>query len=129
MGSYTELSIDGYPLLETKSEVVPEVMTIFRETDRRDFTRAPGERNELVLGTVDPERIDEAERVIAYVCKTSHAVDRLNVMGFTLRRAREDFEALRNAAVEKFASWANDGEDTAWFQQKWDFLKRLTFDD
>lgn len=129
MGSFTELSVDGYPLLETKSEVVPEVMTIFRETDKRVFTRVLGERNELVRGTTDPEGSGENETAIIYICETSHVVDRLNVMGFTLRRARENFEALRKAEVEKFASWANDGEDTAWFEDKWGFLKGLTFDD
>jgi hypothetical protein len=57
MGSYTDLSVDGYPLLQTKSEVVPEAMTIFRETDRRVFTRASVERNELVWGTANGNQI------------------------------------------------------------------------
>jgi len=47
MGSYTDLSVGGYPILETKSAVVPEAMTIFRETDKRLFTRKISERNEL----------------------------------------------------------------------------------
>lgn len=50
MGSYTELSIGGYPLITSKSAVVDEVMTIFRETDRRVFVRHVSERNPLVLG-------------------------------------------------------------------------------
>lgn len=50
MGSITDLSVDGYPLLQTKSAVIPEVMTIFRETDRRLFVRNLSERNELIWG-------------------------------------------------------------------------------
>ncbi len=34
MGTYTELAVAGYPLITSKSGVVAEVMTIFRETDR-----------------------------------------------------------------------------------------------
>jgi hypothetical protein len=44
MGSYTHLTVAGYPLFETKSEVVPELMTVFRETDRRMFIRRISDR-------------------------------------------------------------------------------------
>ena len=33
MGTYTELTVAGYPLITSKSAVVPEVMTVFRESD------------------------------------------------------------------------------------------------
>ena len=33
MGTYTELTISGYPLLHTKSAVSSEAMTVFRELD------------------------------------------------------------------------------------------------
>jgi len=39
MGTYTDLTVANYPLITSKSEVVPEAMTVFRETDRRVFTR------------------------------------------------------------------------------------------
>lgn len=129
MGSYSDLSVDGYPLLQTKSEVVPEVMTIFRETDRRVSTRATAERNELVGGEVDSEDGCKTEAGIVYSCETRKVIDRLDVMGFTLRRAHEDFEALRKSKIEEFDSWAEDGEELAWFQDEWEFLKGLTFDD
>ena len=41
MGSYTELTVAGYPLVTSKSEVVPEVMTVFREKDPTSI-HAPG---------------------------------------------------------------------------------------
>jgi hypothetical protein len=50
MGTYTELAVAGYPLITSKSAVVAEVMTIFRETDRRVFARNVSERNVLVWG-------------------------------------------------------------------------------
>lgn len=128
MGSYTDLSIGGYPILQTKSVVLPEAMTIFRETDRQVFTRKISERNELVWGQPDAATADVSETAIQYVCETGKVVDRLNVMGFTLRRAREDFESLRRSELDKFASWA-DEDKSGWFADDWEFFKRLTFDD
>ena len=127
MGSYTELSIEGYPILETKSAVMPEAMTIFRETDKRVFTRKVSERNELIWGRSDADTDDESETAIQYACEAGKIADRLNVMGFTLRRVREDFESLREAELYKFASWAEEGSD--WFDDDWELFKHLTFDD
>ena len=109
MGSFTDLSVDGYPLLQTKSEAVPEVMTVFQETDRRLLT----ERNEAVSDDADSEDGSETEAGIVYRCETRKVIDRLDVMGFTLRRAREDFEELRKSKIEEFDSWADDGEELA----------------
>ena len=104
------------------NEVVPEVMTIFRETDKRVSIRALAERNELIRGVVDTEDSQEAEASIVYRCQTHDVIDRLNIMGFTLRRAREDFEALRKSEVEELA------EDMDWFRDEREFLRELTFD-
>jgi hypothetical protein len=128
MGSYTHLSIAGYPILETKSAIIPEAMTIFRETDRRVLTCKISERNDLVWGHPYDATDDECETAIQYACETGQVIDRLNVMGFTLRRAREDFESLRRSELDKFASWAEDGESN-WCADDWEFLKRLAFDD
>ena len=87
MGSYTELTVAGYPLVTSKSEVVPEVMTIFRETDRRVFTRRVSDRNPLVWGAPDPDN-QEIETAIEYSCPAHQAIDRLDVMGFSIRRVR-----------------------------------------
>ncbi len=125
MGSYTDLSISGYPLFETKSSVIPEIMTIYRESDKCVFTRNISERNELS----DDNVVDEQETAIIYSCETSKVIDRLNVMGFTIRRAREEFELIRTSEIEKYASWAEEENDTDWFTKEWEFLQSLTFDD
>ncbi len=91
-------------------------MTIFRETDRHVFTRRVAERNSLVWG--EPECIDdeETESAIEYACETSKVVDRLNVMGFTLQRVREEFELGRQTELEEMGR--HDSE----------FFENLTFD-
>ena len=70
MGSYTDLSVDGYPLIQTKSAVIPEVMTIFRETDRRLFVRNLSERNELIWGQPDIHIPDDTETAVQYVSRS-----------------------------------------------------------
>jgi hypothetical protein len=128
MGTYTDLTVAGYPILESKSAVVPEAMTVFRETDRRIFTRRVAQRNVLVWG--DPERPDDKETEVAveYSCETGNVIDRLNVMGFTLARVRREFELGRQAELAKFESWAAGDEDSKWFTDDWNLVKGLTFD-
>ena len=105
MGSITDLSVDGYPLLQTNSAVIPEVMTIFRETDRRLFVRNLSERNELIWGKPDTHLTDETETAVQYVSEAYKVADLLNVMGFTMRRVRDSFEPARLLALDRVASW------------------------
>ena len=131
MGSYTKLTVAGYPLVTSKSEVVPEVMTIFRETDRRVFTRRVSDRNPLVWGAPDPDN-QEIETAIEYSCPAHQAIDRLDVMGFSIRRVRESFEARRQLKLDELESRAKhyvtpDILVGLWNDQK-NVLKAVTFD-
>jgi len=128
MGTYTELTIADYPLISSKSAVIPEVMTIFRETDRHVFTRRVAERNRLVWGTHDDPNDGKMETVFEYSCDTRMVIDRLNVMGFTLRRVREDFEACRRAELDEYGWRAEEGYDSTWAAESANFLKGLTLD-
>lgn len=128
MGTYTELTIAGFPLISSKSAVIPEVMTAFRESDRHVFTRRVTERNVLDWGEPDDPNDNEKETVIEYSSETGKVIDRLNIMGFTIRRVREDFEAGRRAELDKFASWAEEDPDDQWFIEDWEFLESLTYD-
>ena len=91
-------------------------MTIFRETDRRVFTRRVAERNSLVWG--EPQCMDdeETETAIEYACETGKVIDRLNVMGFTMWRVREEFEIGRQTEMEEMSRHNSE------------FLENLTFD-
>lgn len=126
MGSYTDLSIDGYPILETKSFVIPEVMTVFQESDKHVSARKVSDRNELIWGTVSPDE-DQDEVSVIYSCEVGKVIDRLDVMGFTMRRVRKEFEDARISEVEKYTSWFGDDDD-GWCRDDLDYFINLTFD-
>ena len=125
MGTYTELTVAGYPVVCSKSAVVPEVMTIFRESDRRVVDRRIDARNPLVWG--EQETNDETERVIEYSCTARQAIDRLDVMGFTMRRARWEYEEGRRAELERLEGRLKEGH-VDWCRRERDTVKTLGFD-
>jgi hypothetical protein len=66
MGTYTEFEVNGYQLLTTKSAVVPEIMTVFQESDRREFSRP-----------IDAGDAEDVRTVVRYESTASRIIDRL----------------------------------------------------
>jgi hypothetical protein len=129
MGTYTDFSVAGYPLIHSKSAVVPEAMTVFRESDKRIFKRRLGDRNPLVWGDAYADEADEVETAIVYICGIDAVIARLNVMGFTINRARHDFESGREAELAMYQEWAEGESDTPWFADKMKLIESLSFDE
>jgi hypothetical protein len=128
MGTYTDFSIAGYPLINSKSAVVPETMTVFRESDKRVFTRRLGDRSPLVWGDAYADQADEVESATLYVCNTDAVVARLEVMGFTINRARRDFESGRQAELAMYEELARGEPDQQWFADDLKLLESVSFD-
>jgi HEPN/Toprim N-terminal domain 1 len=126
MGSYTEFSVDGYPLVETKSYAAPEVLAVFRESDKRVYQRRLSERNRMTWGEVKPEN-DELETVILYQASAAKIAQRLDIMGFSLQRAQQDFEHLRREHLEEIQP-EDDGLEDVWAESRAE-IERLTFAD
>ncbi len=104
-------------------------MTIFRETDRRVFTRRESERNSLVWGKPQCKDNQETEKAIEYACETEKVIDRLDVMGFTMRRVREEFETGRQKEFERYMSYRNwDSILGKLGRDNSELLENLTFD-
>ncbi|MCE4574961.1 HEPN/Toprim-associated domain-containing protein [Caballeronia sp. CLC5] len=82
MGTYTDFTVDGYPLVTSKSAVVAEVMTLFRESDRKVYCRriSEDESGDQLAG----DRDDDFEDVVQYGTTVDNACQRLDIMGFTL---------------------------------------------
>jgi HEPN/Toprim N-terminal domain 1 len=127
MGTYSTFSIADYPLIEYKSGVFPIVMTLFRETDKKVFERRLADRNRLVWGDAFLTTVEEVEIVHAYVCSIDAAIDRLEVMGFTLARAQKDYESGRRDIIAQYREWIEEEPDT-WFEEKLKVLESLSFE-
>jgi hypothetical protein len=132
--SYTELSVEGYPIISSKIHVVPEVMTIFRETDKRIFQRLFSQRNQLVWGEILPEE-DHSENAVTYECAVLNICDRLDIMGFTINRCKSDFEKIRLEKLDDYKSMQKNNDESALeilgfsaFKEELEILEVLTFE-
>jgi hypothetical protein len=96
MGTYCELYIGDYPVLSSKSEVVPLVMTVFRESDKKVFERRCVERNQVEWGHADWDPGD-VETVVEYSATANVVRDRLAIMGFTLSNTQIEFDLMKAA--------------------------------
>lgn len=126
MGSMTEFSIDEYPLLETKSYAVDEVLAIFRESDKRVFDRKLSERNPMVWGSPSLED-DKLESVILYQSTAEKIAQRLDIMGFTLAHAKQDFERALREKLLDIPLPEEDEEDV--FAKDREQFEKMTFED
>ena len=126
MGSYTDFTIDGYPILETKSYATPEAMTLFQDSDKCIKKRKLSDRNEIVWGECEPS--DDREEIgVTYSCEVWQVVDRLNVLGFTYSRVRDDFEKNRLEEIEKYSLWIEESEGD-WCREEFDYFTNLNFE-
>ena len=99
MGSYAHLEIAGYPFFSMKSYVDTTLMTLFEECDKAVFPRRVGDRNSLAW-CVDPGD-DEVETAYVYRLPALHAKQRLDILGFTVDRAKARYEScLKEYAKE-----------------------------
>ncbi len=131
MASGYEFIVAGYPLFWTKRWVDPVLFTFYRDSDKRIYKRMFSERNRLTCGEVE-EGEDEEEEAVEYRSTAAHVIERLNVMGFTLERARDDFYAsleehrhiIRGMVPDDAGDEARDE-----FAARFDPLTTLSFED
>jgi hypothetical protein len=124
MGAYTELYIADFPVHSTKSAVDSTVMSIFRESDKIIEERAVSARNELMWP--DTSNSEEKETVVEYSATVEQVIDRLNLMGFTIKASKAWFEFGVKEKLETYTEWAQDG-DSEWVQPQIELLKTFTF--
>ena len=100
MGTYCELLVADYPVYSEKSQASPVIMTMFRETDKRIFTRPTTHRNMIQWGHAewDPEEIETA---VEYTASVRQVKDRLHVMGYNMERVEREFKDAQTAYVSE----------------------------
>lgn len=126
MSTCTSLSVADYPLI-VSNDIIPEVMTIFRETDRLAVNRQKTWRKTLIGSELYEEEVIEGK--IIYSCETRKVIDRLNVMGFTLQQVQNEFELGYQKLTEFHTSYLEEDENVLLSDtSRLNFVKSLTFD-
>lgn len=98
MGTYYHLYFADYPVFSMKSDVEPIVMTLFREGDKRVFKRKVSDRNALTWGHLEDK--GETETAYEYSNTISNVKQRLEIMGFTLAKVKNEFAELVREEME-----------------------------
>lgn len=106
MGQYCELYISEYPISTTKDEIDPFILSLFQPEDLIHFDRLIGERNQLLYGHGDYK--DETEHAVLYSNTAKNIRDRLEIMGFTLKKAKSEFEAGKESSIETLKGYLSD---------------------
>ncbi|WP_313717622.1 HEPN/Toprim-associated domain-containing protein, partial [Kaistella carnis] len=106
MGSYCELYISNFPIATTKNEIDPFLLSIFQPNDLVIFDRKIGDRFQLLYGREDS--IDEQEIAIQYFNTAQNLKDRLNVIGFTMKKVEKEFENTKRESLERLHEWIKD---------------------
>ncbi|MDY0326889.1 MAG: HEPN/Toprim-associated domain-containing protein [Arcobacteraceae bacterium] len=129
MGSYTSLTIDEYPIFSSKS-YVGNISCIFCESDKKIFNRSIKDRNKIVWGNINSEDIE-----IAYEYQTTVgiAIERLEVMGYSLNKTKLDFIESKNKLIEEYTEILECSDccelTKLIYSRKIEFLQPLQFDD
>ena len=123
MGTYTSISVAGYEMWSTKKYVDATVMTLFREEDRLlEVCSLPND------GVADDPACYETYDSIVYRISVKQAIDRMNVMGFTMEHVRREYERVQreelgDVELVDLDEFENSREDAAGYCQV------LTFDE
>lgn len=111
MGQYCELYIADYPIATTKNGIDPYILSLFQPKDLKNFERQIGERNQLPYRRGDSE--DETEQAAEYSNSAKNIKDRLEIMGFTLKKAISEFEISKAESIERLTGYLNDRKFTS----------------
>jgi hypothetical protein len=128
MGTYTDFTVAGFTVVSTKSAVAPELMTVFRESDRKQYKRNVESGATLTGEALEATHADDIEDVVEYSCQVAMAIDRLNIMGFTLARAKREFNTGRSYEIDKYRSWMEDDPSHGSWAAELQFLQSFTFE-
>lgn len=110
MGSYATLYVDGYPVVQTKNHVLPELMTAFRESDRGTLLLQSNGEDSVSWTEELPPWSDDHVLSDVYHSRAWKVAQRLDVMGFTLDRARRDYEETRDSEMAGVIEYYEDDE-------------------
>jgi len=111
MGSYCDLYISDYQIVSTKNAIDPFTLSLFQPEDLRVFKRKIRERKEILHGR-EPEA-DEVEQAVEYSNTSKNIKDRLEVMGFTMKKVEADFKLSKQEGIKRLKEYLKNKAFTA----------------
>lgn len=118
MGTYASCTFGNLHILDSKSEVDPDLMRLFRSGERR--TLKVGD-TEVPSHIRDRFGTDTDARVTYYEAEPQAVRDRLDLFGYTIDAARRLFDEWRSLEIKQRESW-----DASMFpEQRREDLRRL----
>lgn len=118
MGAYATLSIARYNFIQTKGDVVPELMVVFSEIDKRTRKRKPDPAWDDEDGEINP--------IVEYATTVGTLTKRVEALGFSMANTERAFLEARNAKVHEIAEELKDVDDD-FLQEEYDILSRASF--
>lgn len=139
MGSYASISIDHHEVISMKSYINYNMVSFFDESDRLVEKKTLNSesdniwriKTELKENQSIEELEEETEERIAYsyTLPCRKAIDRLELQGFSINRARQFFNESVKSSLEKFRS--GEFDDLHWNVEEElleEFLSNYSFD-
>ncbi len=134
MGTMTSLTLDGFHLVSSKNTVIPEVMSIFREADRRDYLSLTDPSDKL-LNARSADELEEPYRIVEYATSAEFVIQRLEVMGFTWHRVRVEYEEIRSSLIKTAEEDLNNAQShpsradmALYYKGELDLLRSMSFE-
>jgi HEPN/Toprim N-terminal domain 1 len=94
MGEYASLYIDGYEIDTWKDHIGSEAAILFTEADavetEKPYSEETCEADSAYESSID-SLSQKPKRGYQYVSTARHLIERLNLLGYTLERARSHF--------------------------------------
>lgn len=119
MSSSCDFSIDKYSVLSQKERVVPDIMPMFREPDKKVYLKI-GEDGENIV-------------VCEYSNTVSCIVQRLNTLGYSLENIKTQFKTGKENIVNEFKeSYLEEDLEESFYKEekkKIDILESSSFED
>lgn len=128
MGSYTELTINSYPIHSSKS-YIPNISCIFCESDKKVFDRKVSERNKIIWGNIEE---DDVETAYEYQTTVEIAIERLEILGYSLSKTKKDFIESKSKEVQEqndFLEFPDEHSMNEFYTDKIRLLQSSSFED
>jgi hypothetical protein len=103
MGAYCILEISNFPIAATKNEIDPFILSLFQQEDQNSYQRRIGDRNKMLYNQEEDD--DEIETVVEYSSSAKEVRDRLEVMGFTMKKVKADFELSKQEGIKRLQEY------------------------